>query len=201
MYYEKNGYLTAIVGSMFSEKSGELISRLLKISEYQHRKVCVFKPGIDNRFAENEVVSRIGLRIKCHNLPQHIDVASIAYLVDKYDVFGIDEVQFFDESVLELVDYLLDNEKEVLVSGLNTDFTGKPFPQTASLMAMADEVVQKYAFCAKCGRPAVRSQLIVDGVPVVKMGKNNIVIGDKTYEPRCRHCFEKEKKTYEKGNQ
>lgn len=196
MYNEKNGYLTAIVGSMFSEKSGELISRLLKISEYQHRKVCVFKPGIDNRFAENEVVSRIGLRIKCHNLPQHIDVASIAYLANEYDVFGIDEVQFFDETIMELVDYLLDNNKEVIVSGLNTDFTGKPFAQTASLMAMADEVVQKYAYCARCGRPAVRSQLILNGEPVTKIEETAIIIGDKTYEPRCRHCFEKERKIY-----
>ena len=200
MYYERNGYLTTIVGSMFSEKSGELISRLLKISEYQHRKVCVFKPGIDNRFAENEVVSRIGLRIKCHNLPQHIDVSSIAHLIDQYDVFGIDEVQSFDETIMELVDYLLDNNKEVLVSGLNTDFTGKPFAQTANLMAMADEVVQKYAYCSKCGRPAVRSQLIVNGSAVTKMDGSAIVIGDKAYEPRCRHCFEKEKKSYGKSN-
>lgn len=194
MKYKEGAYLTTIVGSMFSEKSGELISRLLKISEYQHRKVCVFKPGIDNRFAENEVVSRIGLKIRCHNLPQHIDMALIENLVDNYDVFGIDEVQFFDESVIELVNYLLDNGKEVLVSGLNTDFTGKPFAQTASLMAISDEVVQKYAYCSKCGRPAIRSQLVVDGKAVTKMDGTAIIIGDKAYEPRCRHCFEKESK-------
>ena len=192
--YERNGYLTAIVGSMFSEKSGELISRLLKISVYQHRKVCVFKPAIDNRFAENEVVSRTGLRIQCRNFPASISVNDVKDIVNEYDVFGIDEVQFFDESVLDVVEYLLDNDKEVLVSGLNTNFVGQPFAQTASLMAMADEVVQKYAYCAKCGRPAIRSQLVVNGIAVTKMDGDGIVIGDTTYEPRCRHCFEKEKK-------
>lgn len=191
--YERNGYLTAIVGSMFSEKSGELISRLLKISAYQHRRVCVFKPEIDNRFSTNEVVSRIGLKIQCRNLPTSISVDDIKDIVDDYDVFGIDEVQFFDDSILNIVEYLLDSNKEVLVSGLNTNFVGKPFPQTASLMAMADEVVQKYAYCAKCGRPAIRSQLVINGKAVTKTEGDAILVGDTTYEPRCRHCFEKEK--------
>ncbi len=194
MYYEgKGGHLTTIVGSMFSEKSGELISELLKIDKYQHRKVCVFKPGIDNRFAENEVVSRIGLRITCHNLPQAVKIDHIKPFIDKYDVFGFDEVQFFDEGILDVVYYLFEHDKQVMVSGLNTDFTGKPFAQTASLMAISDQVIQKYAICACCGRPAVHSQLIVDGVEVTKMDGNNIIIGDKTYQPRCRRCFKKEK--------
>lgn len=191
--YDKRGYLTAIVGSMFSEKSGELISRLLKISAYQHRRVCVFKPEIDNRFSADEVVSRIGLKIRCRNLPIAVSVDNVKSLIDDYDVFGIDEVQFFDESIIDVVDYLLDNDKEVLVSGLNTDFVGKPFPQTASLMALADEVVQKYAYCAKCGRPAIRSQLVIGGKEVTSTNGNTILVGDTTYEPRCRHCFEEEK--------
>lgn len=183
--------LTVIVGSMFSEKSGELISRLLKISAYQHRPVVVFKPAIDNRFAENEVVSRIGLRIPCRNLATTATIEDVSQYLDEYEVFGIDEVQFFDESILAVVDYLLDNGKEVMVSGLNTDFCGKPFPTTASLMAMADEVVQKYAYCAVCGRPAIRSQLIVDGDEVTQPQQGMVVIGDTAYEPRCRHCFKK----------
>jgi len=194
MFYNdgKSGFLTVIVGPMMSEKSGELISKLIKSEKYQKQRVCAFKPKIDNRFADDEVVSRIGLSIKCKNLDLKVTIADIEQYINDYDVFGIDEVQFFNkDSISTVINYLLDNKKSVIVCGLSTDYLGKPFGCIGDILSISDEIVQKYAYCSKCGRPAIHSQLIENGIEVTS--KREVINIGTGYEPRCRLCFKKEK--------
>ena len=190
----KAGYLTVITGPMASEKSGELIQRCKKAEKYQHKKVVVFKPQIDNRFSNDEVVSRIGLSIPCRNLPIHqVDLSLYEKDLKDCDIVAIDEIQFFDESIILAVKQLLKEGKHVIVSGLNMDYLGQPFGQIGTLLAIADEIIQKFAYCACCGRPAIHTQRLYQGKPVTQRFESNIKIdavgGVDTYEPRCRLFF------------
>lgn len=193
MFYNdgKSGFLTVIVGPMASEKSGELISKLMKAEKYQKQRVCAFKPNIDNRFADNKLVSRIGLSMDCENLDLNVKISDVEKYIDKYDVFGIDEIQFFDkDSIISVINYLLDNNKHVMVCGLALDYLGNPFGCIGDVMAIADEIIQKYAYCTKCGRPAIHSQMIENGVEVTT--RRDIINIGTGYEPRCRLCFKRE---------
>lgn len=189
------GFLTVIAGPMASEKSGELIQRCKKAEKYQHKNVVIFKPVIDNRFSTNEVVSRIGLRAKCYNLPVcNIDLHVYDALLWDADIVAIDEIQFFDESIVKAVKILLKKKKHVIACGLNMDYLGRPFGHIGTLLALADEVVQKYAYCAVCGRPAIHTQRLRNGKALTEQLESNIKIddigGEEAYEPRCRLCFE-----------
>lgn len=193
MFYNdgKSGFLTVITGAMMSEKSGELISSLIKAEKYQKKRICAFKPKIDNRFSNDEVASRIGLSLKCKNLNLDVTVNDIAEYVEEYDVFGIDEIQFFNkDSIISVINYLLAHNKHVIACGLSTDYLGNPFGCIGDVLAIADEIIQKFPYCSKCGRPAIHSQLIENGVEVTsKRDVINIGFG---YEPRCRLCFKRE---------
>lgn len=178
------GWIEAVVGSMFSGKTQELIRRL-RLAQIARQKVQVFNSALDVRYAKDHIVS--------HDLNKtaSIAVAKAADILDKVDgdtqVVGVDEVQFFDEGVVEVCERLADDGRRVIVAGLDQDFRGEPFPVTARLMAIAEFVTKNLAICTVCGNPANRSQRLSGGRKVVEVGA-----ADK-YEARCRRCFKRER--------
>jgi thymidine kinase len=188
----KAGTITVITGPMFSEKSGELIRRLLKLEKYGRQRVKAYKPAEDQRFSSDEIVSRIGYRFPATNIPQQLTpeiVESILRDAEDYHTIAFDEAQFFSEEIIYVVEELAYRGKDVILDGLNMDFRGRVFGPMGELLAMADDTVKLTAFCARCGSPnGTHTQRIVNGKPA-KSGPI-IVIGDtESYEPRCRTCF------------
>ncbi len=188
------GFLTTIIGPMFSEKSGELIKRCKQSQQYQSKNVVVYKPLVDNRYSENEVVSRIGLRMEATCLPLNLsecDINDEIYNRCKdADIVAFDEAQFFSNELVVIVRNLISKGKHLIVSGLNLDYLGRPFGSIGDLLLFSDEVITKNAFCKCCGRPAMFTQRLIGGVPVSKAGGELVVIGDTdSYEPRCRLCY------------
>ncbi|WP_088363484.1 thymidine kinase [Bacillus cereus] len=186
------GCISVISGPMFSEKSGELIKRCLKLEKYGRKKVKVYKPSKDNRFSTDKVVSRMGYEFPATNLPETLTdeiVDSILVEMMEYDVVGFDEVQFYNKNIMRLVSELADRGKEVIVAGLNMDYRAKEFGYIGGLMAMADEVEKLFAFCSVCGSPkGTHTQRMVNGKPA-RSGPI-VVIGDtESYESRCRACY------------
>jgi len=175
------GSLEVICGSMFSGKSEELIRRLTR-AKIGRRRVEVFKPRLDNRYSEVEVVSHGGLRLTA------LAVASSAEVLDRTDarteVVGIDEAQFFDAGIVDVARRLADLGKRVVVAGLDQDYLGRPFDPMPALMAEAEEVTKTRAICVRCGAPASRTQRLVASAERVVVGAAGL------YEARCRRCFE-----------
>lgn len=189
----KAGFLTTIIGPMFSEKSGELIKRCLLAEKYQGKKVIVYKPALDNRFSDDDVVSRIGLRIVAHKLDQNlgnVKTIDIYEMCKDAHIVAFDEAQFFSHELVDIVEHLIRGGKHVIVAGLNLDFLGKPFGHLDEILLFSDEIEMKSAFCACCGRPAMYTQRLVNGEPTTE--GELVVIGDtESYEPRCRLCYVK----------
>lgn len=190
------GFLTTIVGPMFSEKSGELVKRCLLAERYQKKNVVVYKPALDDRYSTDEVVSRIGLRIAARQLNTALDAVDLE--VEIYapcrdaDMVAFDEAQFFSSELVGIVERLLCEGRHVIVAGLNLDYLGRPFGPMGKLLLFSDEVEVKSAFCACCGRPAMYSQRLINGQPVTVLDRPEDIVrvGDaETYEPRCRLCF------------
>lgn len=181
----KCGHLAVICGSMYAGKSEELIRRARR-ALYAKKKVQVFKPAIDNRFDEEHVVTHMGVK---HPSRRVGGAAELASLIEKdSDVVCIEEVQFFDRSVVEILIQLADSGKEVVAAGLDQDFRRQPFGPMAELLAAADEVVKLRAICMQCGRPASHTQRIIDGKPA-KWDDPIVLIGaTESYEARCRAC-------------
>ena len=188
MYQQyKEGWLEVISGCMFAGKTEELIRRM-KVLEYAKKKIAVFKPKIDNRYSEDSVVSHAGSSVKSFNIKNAREIFD--YIDDSYDVIAIDEVQFFDEEIVEICDHFADQGKRVMVAGLDMDFRGEPFSVMPQLFTHAEFVTKLTAVCMKCGAPATRSQRLIDGHParyddpVIQVGASE------QYEARCRHCHE-----------
>jgi thymidine kinase len=175
------GSLEVICGSMFSGKSEELIRRLTR-AKIARRRVQVFKPRLDDRYSEVEVVSHGGLRLTA------FAVSTSGEVLEKTDarteVVGIDEAQFFDAGIVEVARRLADLGKRVIVAGLDQDYLGRPFEPMPALMAEAEEVTKTRAICVRCGAPASRTQRLVESAERVVVGAAGI------YEARCRRCFE-----------
>jgi len=186
------GRITVITGPMFSEKSGELIRRCQKLMKYGRRKVVAYKPAEDNRFAKDEIVSRIGYRLPAISIPRKLTEETVAKILEQTrdaDVVAFDEVQFFNRPIMNLVQELAYCGKHVIVDGLNMDYRGEEFGYIGGLLAMADDIEKLSAFCAVCGSAEGNfTQRIINGEPV-KVGPI-VMIGDsEAYEPRCRRCF------------
>ncbi|MEG2295507.1 MAG: thymidine kinase [Oscillospiraceae bacterium] len=191
------GFLTIIFGPMFSEKSGELIKKCKYAKRYQHKEVLIYKPAIDDRFSEDEVVSRLGLTEKALNLSQDLAenniISDIYAQCENMDIVAFDEAQFFSKEIVIVVDYLVAKKKHVIVSGLNLDFLGRTFGYIKDLSMFADEIILKNAYCNQCGRPAGYTQRLINSVAVTDIHSQTIVIGDEeSYEARCRLCFVRE---------
>lgn len=177
------GWIECITGSMFSGKSEELIRRLRR-GLYAKQNVIVFKPEIDNRYSEQEVVSHNGTAIEAINVKDSSEI--LEHVKESHDIIAIDEVQFFDNGIVEVATKLAEAGHRVIVAGLDMDFRCVPFEPVPELMAVAEHVTKLQAVCAVCGAPASRTQRLIDGVPA-KFDDPIILVGAKeSYEPRCR---------------
>ncbi len=175
----QKGYIEVICGSMFSGKTEELIRRL-KRAKIAHQRVEIFKPRIDVRYSEEEVVSHDANAI-CST---PVDSSqSILLMASDVDVVGIDEAQFFDDEIVNVCRMLADSGVRVIVAGLDMDYTGKPFGPMPALMATAEYVTKVHAICVRCGNLAHHSHRLTSDEKQVMLGAQN------TYEPICRHCF------------
>jgi len=175
------GWIEVIVGPMFSGKSEELIRRLRR-AEIARQRVQIFKPVIDQRYAANGIVSHSGLEISSDLVK---DASEILTKVEpRTEVIGIDEAQFLGEALVEVCTKLADMGKRVIVSGLDTDFMGRPFEPMPRLLAVAEEITKLLAICVRCGNPAVNTQRLVASEDLIVVGAAGM------YEARCRRCFE-----------
>jgi len=182
---KRNGWIEVICGSMFSGKTEELIRRLNR-AKIAKQKVEIFKPIIDKRYDEENVVSHDETSI--HSTPVQTAAQIILYAND-FDVVGIDEAQFFDDELTAICNLLANNGTRVIVAGLDMDYLGKPFGPIPSLLATAEYVTKVHAICMNCGNLAQYSHRII-------ADDNLVVLGEKeAYEPLCRKCFlDKQKK-------
>lgn len=173
------GWLEVICGPMFSGKTEELIRRLRRAG-YARQKVQVFKPSVDDRYSTREVVSHSEQRLDAIALSSASQI--LDHLDPSTDVVGIDEVQFFDEGVIDVVEALAGRGARVLVAGLDTDYRGEPFGPVPSLMARAEYVTKLLAICVRCGSPANRSLRVTKSESLVEVGATE------HYEAVCRRC-------------
>ncbi len=176
---ERRGWIEVVCGSMFSGKTEELIRRLKRV-RIANLKVEIFKPAIDKRYDEFNIVSHDTNAI----ISTPVDSsAQILLLGQGCDVIGIDEAQFFDDELPNVCDELAYRGMRVIVAGLDMDFTGKPFGQMPFLMAKADYVTKLHAICVVCGNIANYSYRKVADEQQVMLGTGDV------YEPRCRICY------------
>jgi len=176
---EKRGWIEIICGSMFSGKTEELIRRL-KRAKIANLKVEIYKPSIDTRYHDQQIVSHDENSIQSTPVDNS---QTILLLAGEVDVVGIDEAQFFDDQLPEVCDQLAVRGVRVIVAGLDMDFMGQPFGQMPFLLAKAEYITKLHAICVKCGNIANYSYRKTN-----QSGK--IVLGEKDmYEPRCRHCY------------
>jgi len=177
---KKVGSIEVIAGSMFSGKTEELIRRL-KRAKIAKQRVEIFKPAIDKRFSETEVVSHDENSIRSTPIENS---ANVLFYAGDADVIGIDEAQFFDKGLVEVAIKLADFGVRVIIAGLDMDFKGIPFGPIPNLMAVADDVTKVHAICVKCGNIAQFSHRLSNKEQVVLLGEKDI------YEPLCRRCFQ-----------
>ncbi|AGY53159.1 Thymidine kinase [Bacteroidales bacterium CF] len=182
---KKSGWIEIICGSMFSGKTEELIRRL-KRAKFANLKVEIFKPKVDTRYSEEDVVSHDSNAIRSTAVDSPM---SILLYASDVDVVGIDEAQFFDDSIVEVCQQLAANGVRVIVAGLDMDYLGKPFGSMPALMAVAEYVTKVHAICVRCGDLAHHSHRLTKSDKLVMLGEKD------TYEPICRHCFNGLRKT------
>jgi thymidine kinase len=179
----ETGLIEVVTGSMFCGKTDELIRRLRRAT-IARQKVQVFKPVIDTRYSEQRVNSHAGSSY------QATPIACASDLLERLDadttVVGVDEAQFFDAGLVEIVQKLADRGLRVIVAGLDTDFRGEPFGPMPELMAKAERVDKLNAICMVCGEPASRTQRLVNGKPAHYDDPVVIVGASEMYEARCR---------------
>ena len=177
----KRGSVEVIAGSMFSGKTEELIRRLRR-AKFAGLKVEIFKPAVDTRYSEDMVVSHDEKSIMSTPVE---NASSILLLTSGVEVVGIDEAQFFDNSLVEVCTMLADSGTRVIVAGLDMDFSGRPFGPMPALMATAEFVTKVHAICVRCGNLPNYSYRKTKSEKVVVLGERDI------YEPLCRSCYKK----------
>ncbi len=177
----RRGHIEVICGSMFSGKTEELIRRM-KRAQFANQKVEIFKPAVDTRYDEEQVVSHDSSRILSTPVPSS---ANILLLANDVEVVGIDEAQFFDSELPAVCNQLADSGIRVICAGLDMDFLGKPFGPMPDLMAVAEFVTKVHAICVKCGSLAQNSHRMTEGDSLVLLGETE------SYEPLCRSCYRK----------
>jgi len=175
------GRIEVVCGSMFSGKTEELIRRMRR-AQFAKQRVEIFKPAIDTRYSEEDVVSHDQTHIPSSPIDSS---ASILLLANDIDVVGIDEAQFFDMGLVDVCNELANRGVRVIVAGLDMDFKGVPFGPMPALCAVADEVTKVHAICVKCGSLAYVSHRLVDNDRRVLLGETH------EYEPLCRECYRK----------
>ncbi len=177
----KTGWIEVVCGSMFSGKTEELIRRL-KRAKIANLKVEIFKPQIDTRYHETEVVSHDSNSIMSTPVSSS---QNILLLSNDVEVVGIDEAQFFDEGLPDVCEQLANRGIRVIIAGLDMDFLGRPFGPMPALLAKAEYITKVHAICVRCGALANHSYRLVESDTKVLLGEKE------SYEPRCRECFNK----------
>lgn len=178
---KKRGWVEVITGSMFSGKTEELIRRLKRV-KYANLKVQIFKPQIDVRYDENDVVSHDENRILSTPVSSS---QNIMLLIDNSDVIAIDEAQFFDDGLADVCRMLALKGVRVIVAGLDMDYLGNPFGPMPAIMADAEYITKLHAICMVCGNLASYSFRKIKEDKTILLGETE------SYEPRCRYCFDK----------
>ncbi|HZT30658.1 MAG TPA: thymidine kinase [Bryobacteraceae bacterium] len=175
------GWIEVICGPMFSGKSEELIRRLRR-AMIARKRVQVFKPVIDVRYSDDEIVSHGDLRMKSEVVS---DAGEIMSRLDwRSEVVGVDEVNFMGPAMVEVAQRLADSGKQVIISGLDTDYLGRPFAPIPDLLAHAESITKTLAICVRCGNPAKHTQRLRGSDDLIVVGAADM------YEARCRRCFE-----------
>jgi thymidine kinase len=175
------GWIEVITGSMFSGKSEELIRRVRR-AQIARQRVQLFKPKVDDRYAADHIVSHSEMKMPSLVVASSKEV--LERVEDRTEVVGIDEGQFFDAGLVQVVNALADRGVRVIVAGLDQDFTGRPFDPMPQLLAVAEYVDKTLAICMQCGAPANRTQRLTGATDRVVVG------GAQDYEARCRRCFQ-----------
>ncbi len=183
MFYT-HGWVHVIAGCMFCGKTDEML-RLLRRFSIAGRQVLLVKPRLDTRTDRVTVISRSGAQ---HHAVTVDDSSQIEAVSGGMDIIAIEEGQFFDERLPDVVERLAELGKQVVVTGLDRDFRGVPFGTMPRLMALADQVTKLTAICMVCGEPATRTQRLIDGAPAPANSPLILIggMGDETYEARCR---------------
>ena len=176
----RQGRIEVVCGSMFSGKTEELIRRLRR-AQFARQRVEIFKPAIDTRYSEEDVVSHDQKHIRSTPVDSS---ASILLLSSDIDVVGIDEAQFLDQGLVDVCNELANRGVRVIIAGLDMDFRGQPFGPRPALCAIADDVTKVHAICVKCGSLAYVSHRTVADERRVLLGETQ------EYEPLCRHCYQ-----------
>ncbi|HMF79610.1 MAG TPA: thymidine kinase [Bryobacteraceae bacterium] len=175
------GWIEVICGPMFSGKSEELIRRLRR-AMIARKRVQVFKPAIDTRYSAAEIVSHGDIRMKSEV------VSGASEILKKMDwrtqVIGVDEPNFMGPELIDVANQLADSGKQVIISGLDTDYMGRPFSPIPELLALAESITKTLAICMRCGNPAKHTQRLVESDDLIVVGAAGM------YEARCRRCFE-----------
>lgn len=177
--YKSTGCIEVICGSMFSGKTEELIRRL-KRARFANQKIAIFKPSLDTRYSEVQVVSHDAHALTSTPIS---DAAKMLEIDPDVQVVGVDEAQFFGDNIVEVCQKLADRGVRVIIAGLDTDYLGKPFGPMPALMAVAEDVQKVHAICVKCGSLANHSHRLSKNKDLVVLGEQDI------YEPLCRSCY------------
>jgi thymidine kinase len=175
------GWIEVICGPMFSGKSEELIRRLRR-AKIARKRVQVFKPALDDRYALDEIVSHGDQRMKSEVVDNAPDI--LKKLDWRTQVVGIDESNFFGAELVEIAGQLADTGKQVIIAGLDTDYLGRPFTPMPELLCLAESITKTLAICMRCGNPAKHTQRLVESNDLIVVGAAGM------YEARCRRCFE-----------
>lgn len=179
--HKKSGCIEVVCGSVFSGKTEELIRRLRR-AQFANQKIAIFKPSIDKRYSDVEVVSHDFHKITSRPVKE---AAQMLDIEPDVQVVGIDEAQFFGEELVDVCQTLANRGVRVIAAGLDTDFMGVPFGPIPKLMAVAEDVQKVHAICVKCGNLANHSHRLSKSKDLVLLGEKDV------YEPLCRECFNK----------
>ena len=184
----RDGTIEVITGVMFSGKSEELLRRVRR-AIIARKSVQLFKSHLDDRYSGiHAISSHDGRRVDARPVSESLEITE--HVESGVDVVAIDEVQFLDDRIVEVVNRLADRGIRVIVSGTDMDFRGRPFGPIGALLAVADRVDKLHAICVVCGDPATRNQRLIDGRPAPAAGPVIQVGGSESYEARCRRCHE-----------
>jgi thymidine kinase len=175
------GWIEVVCGPMFSGKSEELIRRLRR-AKIARKRVQVFKPIIDTRYSDDEIVSHGDQRMKSEVVSGAKEILS--RLDWRTQVVGFDESNFFGVDLIDVAQQLADTGKQVIIAGLDTDYLGRPFPPMPDLLCLAESITKTLAICMRCGNPAKHTQRLVESSDLIVVGAAGM------YEARCRRCFE-----------
>ncbi len=175
------GWIEVICGPMFSGKSEELIRRLRR-AVIARKRVQVFKPALDDRYSADEIVSHGDMRMKSEVVSTPAEI--LAKLDWRTEVIGVDESNFMGPELIEVATKLADSGKQVILSGLDTDYMGRPFSPIPELLCLAESITKTLAICMRCGNPAKHTQRLVASDELIVVGAAGL------YEARCRRCFE-----------